>query len=70
MKEHDLYDFIKGKVEMADYCSSNYWKWEDQVRIVLQDEGHHVSKFFTIDGDSFGPLVRGVYIDKRLYTYG
>lgn len=38
-----------------------YWEWEEQIaRPALEAEGWTVGDFVTLEGDSFGPLIRGV----------
>jgi len=55
--------------------SREYWKWEQQVAAPeLVKLGYEVQSWIMLDGDSFGPLVRGVYLKKdgvaQLYAYG
>ena len=74
MSEGDLFKVI-GKVPMAGYCGRDYWKWEEQIaQPRLEALGFTVNRWYTIDGDSFGPLVRGVNVvkdgDKQTLSYG
>lgn len=63
----------------GSYKQGNIWlhwrTWEKIVRIYLEAYGWSDIFFYSIDSDSFGPLVRGMRaIDpsgqKRLFSYG
>ena len=44
-----------------DYCGQFYWRWEERIATPLLNKANvRVVKFWTGDGDSFGPLVRCV----------
>jgi hypothetical protein len=71
----NIFDLI-GKVRMENYCSSkNYWIWEQNVaEPALILAGFKIGKWQTLDGDSYGPLVRGIKVVKDnnpfMATYG
>jgi hypothetical protein len=58
---------VLGDVPMTDYCGQRgtYTRWEEQIaRPRLKALGFAVQGFRTLDGDSFGPLVRAVVVSK------
>lgn len=73
----ELLDIIGHNLAESDnYCSPRYWIWETLVAIpALNNLGYEiVGSFYTLEGDSCGPLVRGIRVSKdgsqRLLTYG
>lgn len=73
----DIFDIISHKVSMENYCGSKgkYIEWENKVASPkLVEAGYHLTYWRTTDGDSFGPLVRGMIATKDgqkvLITYG
>lgn len=63
--EADLLSIL-GEVSEEGFCSPDYWKWEDNIALPrLKELGYEIIRGFkTWDGDSFGPLTRGVLIKK------
>lgn len=62
-----------GDVDYTDYCGEHgaFLDWEKNVaRRLLADNNVDVGRFFTAEGDSFGPLVRGVrlYFNTKIVT--
>lgn len=60
--------------EYPNYCGERYWDWEQQVADNrLRDNGWTVKRWYTIEGDSFGPTIRGCDAwrphDLNLYTF-
>jgi len=71
--EIDLLDIIgHDKADHPDFCNSgSFWKWEQIVAIPsLISRGYTVvtnnykMTFCTLEGDSCGPLTRGVVVEK------
>ena len=57
------------------FCPQHYEDWEQNVATPeLESKGFSVGPWVTLDGDSIGPLLRGVQLQKngetKLYTYG
>ncbi len=66
---------VLGNVSHEGCFSREYWRWEQQIATPrLQSLGFTVVRWWTEDGDSFGPLVRAVtvewYGDEYVLTYG
>ena len=70
-----LEDVLPDSFGKKDYCGEEYWKWEELVKQFLLNSGYKVGDFYTIERDSFGPLVRGVKVitpqkEKKTLAYG
>lgn len=63
--EADLLEIL-GEVSQEGFCSPSFWGWEENIAIPrLKELGYKIIRGFkTWDGDSFGPLTRGVLIEK------
>ena len=49
---------------------AKYWDVENnQVKPAIEKLGYHSVRFYTIDGDDFGPLVRGVEFQDSANFY-
>lgn len=79
MEEHDLMSLLSQELRAdrrAFQPRKGMREWESAVCIYLLAHGYETSTFETVDGDSFGPLVRGVHVRKfgqeqwQLHTYG
>jgi hypothetical protein len=58
-----LVDDLDPNADYTDYCERDYSLWEDNVVApLLRKHGFNIGKFFTVEGDSFGPQVRGVKV--------
>lgn len=75
--EKDLFDILPEELANDPRCfdSRRYLEWERDVATpALEAMGYRVSNWRTTDGDSFGPLVRGVTLKKdghaEDYFYG
>lgn len=75
--ENDLYDLISDELcNHRDFCNSTTFRfWEQDIATPeLIKQGFEVGSWWTVDGDSFGPLVRAVELtkdgEKKVYTYG
>jgi hypothetical protein len=75
----DFEDLLQtiGDVALTDYCAQHgrYINWEEKIASpALSAQGLTVVQWYTIDGDSFGPLVRGVKVydntKAMILTYG
>lgn len=73
----DLLDLLPDEVSNHPDCfhSTFYGRWEKEVATpALRALGYEPSDWRTTDGDSFGPLVRGVTLTKdgvsKQYLYG
>lgn len=65
--EIDLVDVIDAKLYADSRCfdSIRYAEWEREVATpALEALGYTVTGWETTDGDSFGPLVRKVTVEK------
>lgn len=74
MKEYDLFEIVPD-LDSRGCFSREYYLWEEWVATpVLKRHGYKVIHWYTVDGDSFGPLARGVIVEKdgekKLLTYG
>jgi hypothetical protein len=48
-----------------DCFSQLYWRWENEVaKPALEKQGYTDIRFYNIERDSFGPLIRGVAASK------
>lgn len=77
LEERDLFAVLPAELFEHKDCfdSHAYWRWEDDIATpALKARGFEVGRWWTIDGDSFGPLVRGVRLTKdgatHTYSYG
>lgn len=76
---------LPSNFDNTDYCQENYSRWEDRASNWLVTNGFAVFKqnlskwakngFYTIEKDSFGPLIRGVDVsaptgEKQTLIYG
>lgn len=75
--DFNLFDLLPEEVANHPACcdSRRYDEWENDIAApALLSLGYVASGWHTIDGDSFGPLVRGVTLTKdgkrQIYTYG
>lgn len=75
--ERDLLALLPDKITNHPDCfdSRNYDRWEREIaKPHLESLGFKVISWWTEDGDSFGPLVRAVEMEKdgkrEVYTYG
>lgn len=73
----NLLDLLPEEVVNHPYCfdSLRYADWEQEIATpVLRTLGYEPKRWRTTDGDSFGPLVRGVTLTKdgvsKDYFYG
>lgn len=72
---NDLFNVIAG-TDLRGCFSDDYRLWEEWVaNPALKSRGYKVlGHWYTVDGDSFGPLVRGVMVEKdgekKELTYG
>lgn len=74
LQEQDLFGLLPKDFSKKGCCGKEYWKWEEEVDKYLKSQGFEVIRWITLDGDSFGPLVRGVIVEKNgvteKYSYG
>ncbi len=68
--EQDLFAILPPELSKGPDDYKRYWIWEEKVSTWLKNNGHKIGRWVTTDGDSFGPLVRGIRIDGVLHTYG
>lgn len=75
--ELNLLDLLPDEIANHPACfdSKRYREWEEEIATpVLLNRGYVASSWRTVDGDSFGPLVRAVTLTKdgvaKTYTYG
>lgn len=63
----DLHDaFPDLPTEGNHYCGREYWKWESDVaKPAIEAAGFTDIHFFSVEEDSFGPLIRGVTAIKN-----
>lgn len=67
---------VLGPVSTQGMYSDVYTDWERHIAEPrLRELGYHIIGWRTTDGDSFGPLVRGVLVRKgngplEILTYG
>ena len=73
----DLGDLLPDEVFNHPDCfdSSRYWKWEDEIATpALREKGFEVGSWFSVEEDSFGPLIRAVRLKAestwQTYYYG
>lgn len=76
-QDNDLFDVLpQDAANHPDCFHSDHWRrWETDVATpALRASGYEPSGWCTTDGDSFGPLVRGVTLTKdgvsKDYFYG
>ncbi len=78
-EEHDLFSLLPPDLKKDPRAFDSHGdmhKWDHDVCWWLIAHGYESNRFYTVDGDSFGPLVRGVKLRKfgeeqwLLYTYG
>lgn len=76
-EDRDLLDLLPSEIANHPDCfdSRRYGEWEDNIATPwLNAHGYKVISWWTEDGDSFGPLVRAVEIEKdgtrATYFYG
>lgn len=76
-EELDLLDLLPEEIANHPACfdSMRYREWEEEIAApALLNRGYVASNWRTLDGDSFGPLVRAVDLTRRgetkTYTYG
>lgn len=77
VEEPDLFDLLPDELANHPDCfdSRNYLRWEREIaQPHLESMGFKVISWWTEDGDSFGPLVRAVELERdgkrEVYTYG
>ena len=75
--ELNLLDLLPEAIANHPACcdSKRYREWEEEIAApALLNRGYVASNWRTLDGDSFGPLVRAVTLSKngvsKTYTYG
>lgn len=52
-----------------EFDFGRYWEGEQElIKPALQDKGYEVGSFWSVERDSFGPLIRGVSITKDNHT--
>ena len=50
--------------------TKDYDEWEEEVLPIFRQNGYEpVAGWFTIEGDSFGPLIRGITLEKEGQRY-
>jgi len=67
MKELDLMEVLGDDVSLTHHCDSRlYYNWEVNVAIpLLKEKGYKIEgPFYTLEGDSFGPLSRGIRVSR------
>jgi hypothetical protein len=76
--EYDLFELLSETLQQDARAFSpqkGMYQWDHEVLVYLCSQGYESKGFSTLDGDSFGPLVRGLYLRKRgelkwkLYAY-
>lgn len=75
MSISDLLDEFPGITITDDYCGTFYFRWErDVAKPYLEAQGYTDVRFYDIERDSFGPLIRGVSAQlngrKHEWLYG
>lgn len=76
--ERDLWDLLPDSVTNHPDCchSARYDRWEREIATpALRALGYEPANWRSVDGDSFGPLVRAVDLSHNggpaaTYTYG
>lgn len=71
----DLFKILPAGFDMTDHCGESYWRWEERVDVWLRNNGYTVDGWFSIESDSFGPLIRGVNVvgphgEEKTLSYG
>lgn len=61
---------VLGDVPTTGMFSQDYWKWEETIATPrLIELGYIVIRWWSPNYDSFGPLVRGVDVEKDGVKY-
>jgi hypothetical protein len=77
--EQDLFSLLPTTLQRdprAFDARGKIHEWDQAVYVWLLCQRYETQAFYTVDGDSFGPLVRGVRARRlgeqhwHLYTYG
>lgn len=71
MKEIFLLDIFPGNIDLTDYCSHDFWKWENSIAIpMLSTMGYRIlGPFYDGERDSCGPLSRIIKVEKDGIQY-
>lgn len=69
-QDKDLSDLLpESSFNHPDCFGRNYSLWETQIAApILEADGFEVGHWYSIEEDSFGPLVRGVSLTKEGIT--
>ena len=58
-------------IEYGNFSYANYWDGEQNIiKPALEAKGFTNVKFFSLEADSFGPLIRGINTDQKEFFYG